>query len=273
MKRLSLIGLMLLTLCSCTTIQGYFKARKEKKQKQHFQLYLLAGQSNMAGRGQITSSDTLTCTRIKVLGPDSIWQTAKHPLHYDKPKFTGVGPGLSFALKLWENESEDSIGLVPAAVGGTSIKDWQKNNVYEKLDVKPYNDALQRTKLGITSGTFKGVVWHQGENDCKDPEFLKEYSRYFYRFVDSLKADLEVEQLPVVIGELGHFFYQKRPLAKTLNDTLRRMAERDPCIAIVKSDSLNDKGDNVHFNSESYRILGERYAKTMYILQQKCPVK
>jgi hypothetical protein len=262
-----------MALCSCTSIQGYLKARKEQQHKEHFQLYLLAGQSNMAGRGKITSYDTLTSTKVKVLGKDSLWYVAKHPLHYDKPRFTGVGPGLSFALKIVEYHNEDSIGLVPAAVGGTSIKDWQKNKVYENLNVKPYNDAVERAKKAIASGSFKGVVWHQGENDCKDPAFLKAYPRYFYHFLDSLKADLKVEQLPVVIGELGHFFYQKRPLAKTLNDTLRRLAERDPCIAIAASDSLVDKGDKVHFNSESYRILGERYAKTMYILQQTCPVK
>ena len=236
-------------------------------------MYLLAGQSNMAGRGKITSSDTVTSTRVKVFGQDSLWYVAKHPLHFDKPRFTGVGPGLSFALNILAYEKEDSIGLIPTAVGGTSIKHWQKNIVYEKLNVKPYNDALERAKRGIASGSFKGVVWHQGENDSKNAAFLKEYPRYFYGFLDSLKEDLALEQLPVVIGELGHFFYQKRPLAETLNDTLRSLAERDPCIAIVESDSLLDKGDKVHFNSESYRILGERYAKTMYLLQRQCPVK
>ena len=59
-------------------------------------MFLLAGQSNMAGRGALPSA-TEECEGLLVLGPDGAWKTAQHPLHYDKPEKAGVGPGLAFA--------------------------------------------------------------------------------------------------------------------------------------------------------------------------------
>jgi hypothetical protein len=48
------------------------------------------------------------------------------------------------------------------------------------------------------------------------------------------------------------------------------MADQSECIELLSAAGLQHKGDSVHFDSESYRQLGERYAKEMIELQGKC---
>ena len=69
--------------------------------KDKFLVYLLMGQSNMAGRGSITSEDQEASPRILSMKPDGQWVQAKDPLHQQvgrtKP---GIGPGMSFANQM-----------------------------------------------------------------------------------------------------------------------------------------------------------------------------
>lgn len=82
-------------------------------------LFVLAGQSNMAGRGALDElpEDNIPNENIFVLSSEGDWKVAEHPLHYDKPALVGVGPGLSFAQRvLSSNNTQNSIGLIPCAV-------------------------------------------------------------------------------------------------------------------------------------------------------------
>ena len=89
--------------------------------KEKFHLYLLIGQSNMAGRGTVEPQDTLGNSKILCLNRDGDWEIAKDPIHFDKP-VAGVGPGLSFAREMLKTADKDIvIGLIPCAAGGSSI--------------------------------------------------------------------------------------------------------------------------------------------------------
>ena len=70
----------------------------------NFHLFLLAGQSNMAGRGMISDEDRKTHPRILMLTKDFKWISAVDPIHYDKQS-AGVGLAKSFALKIAESDT------------------------------------------------------------------------------------------------------------------------------------------------------------------------
>eukprot|EP01083_Nonionella_stella_P232602 820344_1 len=60
------------------------------------------------------------------------WIPAKDPIHYDKPDKCGIGPGLSFATLISQLDIVDNnrkIGLIPCAIGGTSIKQWLPKHI------------------------------------------------------------------------------------------------------------------------------------------------
>ena len=53
--------------------------------KESFYIFLLAGQSNMAGRGFVEAEDTLSDPRVLSLNKNNEWVYAKEPLHYYEP--------------------------------------------------------------------------------------------------------------------------------------------------------------------------------------------
>ena len=53
--------------------------------KDKFHLFLLFGQSNMAGRGVVEPEDTKPHPRVLMLSKDGKWVPAVDPMHFDKP--------------------------------------------------------------------------------------------------------------------------------------------------------------------------------------------
>jgi len=64
--------------------------------KENFHLFLLVGQSNMAGRGKVTPADKKAHPRVLMLNKAGQWVPAADPLHFDKPRMVGVGLGKTF---------------------------------------------------------------------------------------------------------------------------------------------------------------------------------
>ena len=85
-------------------------------------VFLLAGQSNMAGRGELSEIDRTPHPRVFVLNKNDEWVIATEPLHFDKPEIRGTGPGLAFAKEIAKQNPRFRIGLVPTAVGGSGIE-------------------------------------------------------------------------------------------------------------------------------------------------------
>jgi hypothetical protein len=266
-KRLIFSIFITILLSSCGTIKKLNLRYQQKKAKQNFHVYLLLGQSNMAGRGKIHAIDTVVHPRVYMMDQDTTWTLAKNPLHFDHPKAVGTGLGLTFGKKIAEKDSTIQVGLIPCAVGGTSIDNWFIDQFHEASQSFPYNEAVARIEEGREKGTIKGVLWHQGESDSKKEVKVESYKEKFLAFRDSLKKDLEID-VPFVIGEVGHFLYNKRPFAKNLNAVFQNIAENHNNIGLVKTDSLAHKGDRIHFDAKSYRTLGARYAKKMLQLQE-----
>jgi S-adenosylmethionine:tRNA-ribosyltransferase-isomerase (queuine synthetase) len=50
----------------------------------------------------------------------------------------------------------------------------------------------------------------------------------------------------------------------SINILIQNIAMKDENIALVKTGDLKNKGDNVHFDSESQRKIGERYAEKYF---------
>lgn len=227
--------------------------------KQGFHLYLLIGQSNMAGRGKVDAESQPNDPRLLVFNRDGKWAVAADPLHWDKP-VAGVGLGLAFARAMAAAQPGVTIGLIPCAVGGTPLKRWQKGG-----DL--YEAAVARAKAASASGTLMGALWHQGESDSSSPETASTYRERFGQMVKDLRADLGAKDLSVVAGELGEFHVKRVGAnAQTVNDALHAVAAALPRTACVDAKELKHGGDNLHFDAASLREFGRRYAKAMLAL-------
>ena len=116
------------TLCfavlvsACNTAQAVEPAKPPAKGD--FHLFLLVGQSNMAGRGRITAEDKSPHPRVLMFNKEQKWVPAVAPLHFDKPAIVGVGLGRSFGMEIAKTSKKVTIGLIPCAVGGSPISSW-----------------------------------------------------------------------------------------------------------------------------------------------------
>lgn len=239
-----------------------FLAAKPKQ----LDLYLLIGQSNMAGRGEVASQDLKKHSRVWTLDKENQWVVARDPIHFDK-KVAGVGPGRSFGIEMAEHSSQAEIGLVPCAVGGTSIRLWQPGGFDSKTEAHPYDDMLARLKVAMESGTVKGVLWHQGEADGKMGERGK-YEPALIELIERVRTECGNADLPFVIGQLGQFEGRPWSEGRKLVDTAQQAVAEDlPSVGFVSSEGLEDRGDQTHFSADAARELGKRFATKMIELQ------
>jgi hypothetical protein len=220
-------------------------------------LFLLIGQSNMAGRGVIGPEDRTLLPGIWVQTKDLSWKPAVDPLHYDKPGIAGVGLGRSFAQALIAGRPSGSIGLIPAAFGGSALDEWKPGSLH-------YTEAVRRTRAALRDGRLRGILWHQGEADAKEEGLAHSYAKRFEVFIRQLRADLDAPDVPVIVGELGRF-YRNRPndgakFAEVVVAELRKIPASVRHSAFVSSEGLTDKGDGVHFDTRSLQEFGTRYA-------------
>ncbi len=231
--------------------------------KENLWVFLLAGQSNMAGRGLVEPQDTVPNKRVYTLNKQGNIIIAQEPLHFYEPSMAGLDSGLSFGKALARHIPDSiSVLLIPTAVGGSSISQWLNDSIHR--EVKLLSNFKQKAELGKHYGTVKGILWHQGESDATTklaPLYQSRLSELFHQF----RKIIGRPETTIVVGQLGS--YSTNSLWSKINDHIKYYVSTDPYTGMVKTQDLKDKGDKVHFNSEAQRLLGERYASEFIKLQ------
>jgi hypothetical protein len=231
--------------------------------KDKFHLFLLVGQSNMAGRGVVEAQDQTPHPRVLMLSKEGRWVPAVDPLHFDKPS-AGVGIGKTFGQILAEANPGVTIGLIPCAVGGSPIDTWKPGVFYPATKSHPWDDMAKRAALALPAGTLKGILWHQGESDSL-PELAPAYEAKLHDFIGRLRQEVKAPEIPFIAGQMGKFDDMPWTPEKIIVDRVHQeLPKKMPHTAFVGSEGLKHKGDKIHFDAASYRELGKRYA-TAYL--------
>jgi Carbohydrate esterase, sialic acid-specific acetylesterase len=236
--------------------------------KDQFHLFLLVGQSNMAGRGVVEEQDKKPHPRVLMLSKEGKWVSAIDPMHFDKPA-AGVGLGKTFGQIIAEANPGVSIGLIPCAVGGSHIDAWKPGAFYAPTNSHPWDDAVKRAAVALKSGTLKGILWHQGEGDSL-PELAQAYEPKLHDLIARLRKELNAPDVPFIAGQMGKFDGVPWPPEKVIVDKAHQnLAKKVPHTAFVSAEGLKHKGDKVHFDSPSFRELGKRYAEAFLKMTTK----
>ncbi|MCA9051369.1 MAG: sialate O-acetylesterase [Planctomycetaceae bacterium] len=231
-----------------------------------FHLFLLVGQSNMAGRGVVEAEDQVPHPRVLMLNAAGQWVPAVAPLHFDKSA-AGVGLGRTFGLEIAEQFPDITVGLIPCAVGGSPIAAWQPGEYYRPTLSHPWDDAVHRAKIAQRHGRIQGILWHQGESDSKEG-LSAIYAGELETLIRRFRTDLQIPDTPFLAGQMGQF--TERPwdeFKRQVDAAHRELPQHVTGTAFVSSDGLKHKGDFVHFDSASYRELGRRYADAFLSLR------
>lgn len=218
--------------------------------------FLLIGQSNMAGRGAIEEAIPVDNTHIKVLR-NGRWQKMFRPVNPDR-SFSGVSLAESFA-EAYANKYGVDVGLIPCADGGTSLAQWQPGGLL-------FDHAVYQARLANRTSTIAGILWHQGEADCKDG-LHQTYAQRFTVIADALREELGLWDVPLLVGGLGDYLADytnakdERVCANyhLVNAQLQSLATTLPRCGFVSAEALTPKPDNLHFNAQSLHNFGLRY--------------
>lgn len=215
--------------------------------------FLLIGQSNMAGRGEISEAVPVDTTHIKILR-NGRWQPMFRPINPDRA-FSGVNLAESFA-EAYAKQFNVDVGLICCADGGTSLDQWKEGSLL-------YDNAIYQTRLAVRTSALAGVLWHQGEGDCCE-DLARSYKERFEKILCALKRDLNITDIPILLGGLGDYFKdnERWPTQRSyyiVNEQLQQVAEENKMVGYVSADGLLPKDDGLHFNAKSLYEFGLRY--------------
>lgn len=221
--------------------------------------FLLIGQSNAAGRGFIESAEPLDTLdgRIKVLR-NGRWQVAFRPINPDRG-FSGTCFAESFAREYALAHEGADVGIIPCADGGTQLAQWLPGEVL-------FDNAVNCARLAMRTSKLVAILWHQGESDCT-PEKISLYEERFKLIMDTLRKELGLPDIPIIIGGLGGYLSEHkrwnniRDYFPDVNKVLLSLAETYHNCAYVNADGLSANPDKLHFSAEGLEELGVRYYK------------
>ena len=257
-------------------------------------VWLLAGQSNMEGAGRMRPKDyeyaEAPNSSVRALYMNDEWRPAEARLHqlwlssdpahiaafgadkknhegrkdvkdfYPEEQVRGVGPGLFFALKMYERTGVPQ-GVIPAAVGGAPIEMWYPDK--DKPD-NYYTAALRRVKL--CGSNIRGIFWYQGEGYAGD---LSAYDKMFESMRSGIAGECGNNMLPAVqvqtfrcllpwASESVESAYSWSRFRAHQTD----MAAELPMLRTIASNDL-ELDDLIHLSAYSHEILGGRAAEAM----------
>lgn len=251
-----------------------------------FDIYLMIGQSNCAGRGYMLPSDTTDIIPgVWLLNAEGKPEPAKAPFNrYSNIRkdisMQMIGPAFSFAPAMHKHTGRNIL-IIQNAKGGSGLREWldEKHEAISLLD-----STLMRAVPALKYGKLKGIIWHQGETDTSNSIALphrvirrKGYQKreanvvYVYPFskmIERLRFAMGVgTEVPVIVGELGQWEWEKKELIDTFNDLiLPELTMVVPNCHKVESDGLECRSTDhrdPHFSRESNIELGQRYAEAM----------
>lgn len=230
-------------------------------------LYVLVGQSNMVGKAPVPD-DLRSSANIFLFGNDYRWKSATEPTDdptnqvdaISRDKFAGFGPAFTFAQTLVLQDSNQFIGLIPCALSGSSITDWQRGLGDETL----YGSCLKRVRAASPMGNVAGILFFQGEADTIDPQQFpglqpdaQAWAEKFALFAYDFRQDIGRPNVPFVYAQLG----SPEDLEGLPNWELVQQQQANiqiPNGAMIETSDL--PMDGIHFTTESYEVIGQRYA-------------
>ena len=183
-----------------------------------------------------------------------------------------VGPELSFARKV-SRHIKAPIAIIKVAAGGTHLGgDW---NPDEPIGFKMYPLALETIRQALADldkrkikYRIEGFMWHQGENDMFNKDYMPNYGKNLKNFLAKWRRDLKTPNLKFYIGELNTktiWGMDLRPRMYAISLGQREVTNSDPRAEYVPTSHVGAEigrpvGLHYHYGTLGQLQHGENYA-------------
>jgi len=249
-------------------------------------VYLLGGQSNADGRApssdlpvslQQPQSDVAYFFHIEGAGNalDSTLTTLRPSTSESGAYF---GPEVAFGRAMADHYADDpattTVAVIKYANGGKNLYSAWRGGGDATItgDGSEYKIFQQTVSAGIQALQeayplddieIAGMIWMHGESDALNSTYAYAYQNRLSDFIADIRATYG-EELPFVIGRLS---IGQTALPETELSIVRAaqtaVAEADPLVGLVDTDSFAIKSDNMHFDAAGQLALGAAFASAM----------
>ncbi len=249
-------------------------------------LWVLAGQSNMEGVGNLVEHDEPS-PLVHSFQMSEQWAVAEEPLHWltesprpihhallgrepipdrfdqrDPNRAKGAGLGLAFA-KARQAQNGVPIGLIPCAHGGSSMAQWDPR-LRDEGGNSLYGAAIQKIKM--VGGNVAGILWYQGESET-NPDGVAHYHERMIALVNAFRADLGQPDLPFYYVQIGRVIgaeFQGWQWSvdgwNGVREAQRRFSTILPGMAMTSAID-GELDDLIHVGTHSLKRIGRRLAQ------------
>lgn len=226
-------------------------------------VFILAGQSNMAGQG--STSELAPAYRHEPNNVGFYYNGYKAPLN----RFKHFGPEIGFAHEISRHFPNTKIKLIKFAVGGTSLFAWDpkwnasKAKSTRNASAGPLFKKLVKTvKIQFNGEDSKlaGVLWMQGEADAKYPIAAQQYAVNLKRFVSALRSELKSPDAMFFVGSINpplNLF----PSAPIVQQAQQSAVSHIRNLRLIRTEDLSKRNDHLHYNTKGQLELGKRFAR------------
>ncbi|MBQ7269995.1 MAG: hypothetical protein IJS62_09155 [Bacteroidales bacterium] len=269
MKRLALVLLASVLFPLLSEAAG---RKKTAGAEDGFDVYLLIGEANMAGRGFLDPRDKFALDGVFLLNDRGEVVPATQPLNrYSSVrcllKWQATCLGGAFAEDV-HRATGRRILLVVNARGETSARQWlpgaegivakaSSDDLFNEGETLPslYDEAVRRTREALRYGKLKAILWHQGERDAYE-QYAPLWAGKVEEIASSLRSDLKCGPVPFIAGETNEAFERSTFINPEIQG-LPKMLSR--CDYVPAEGCLVNKNQK-SFSRQGVTLLGHRYA-------------
>lgn len=237
-----------------------------------YDVFLIAGQSNNHSGTTINPAIDVSDPNVFQWGRtapnDGVIILAEEPLDHHDVQGTAIGYALAMMRDYYVPNGHLAAGrnvlLIPGAEGGTGFNDNRWNDGDDLFE-----DAVARVNAAISGNpgsVFKGILWHQGEDDLADADYAAKLDAALL----ALRTDIDAAgaSTPIVLGgmtgDTATASENSRWHQSMIHGTPYRLAN----CAYADSERPTELGpSNLHFTAAEQRIFAERYYDAWLVAQ------
>jgi len=238
-------------------IFGFFSFVQSSVASEEVHVFILAGQSNMRGRGEVIHLLSTEPRLIKVPANVEFHRSGKTWSLFGQRNLRWTfGPEISFAHEIAEAWPEKKISLIKYTASGSDLLSWGKT----------YYDMLMEQVRAATEGkhvVYAGVLWMQGEADAESMEESEQYFENLKLLIQRIRRDLRTPDCPFLFGLLRAF---DKPGCEIIRQAQLKVTKEIPGAFLISTEGLSTLQDNIHYDSKGQIELGRRFASAILTL-------
>lgn len=233
-------------------------------------VFLLGGQSNMAGAGlfkELKKAEQKAPEGVRIWFKNQ-WQEVGPGISANEGRF---GPELAFGRVIREAFPGDEIYLIKTAAGGTSMhKHWNvegKGAPMLRRFLAGARAALKELEGRKVKYTVDGMLWMQGESDAAQGKGA-EYEESLRKFIKEMRNEFKEKEMPFLMGRILPTFDQPKGNGPMVREAQKKVAKEVANVVCFDTDDFPriNKG---HYNHEGQLELGRTFAEKLIEIMRK----